>query len=142
MHRVLVPLLLGALTLGACGSEGGSPAPKPGPAGASLRVEVQPDGPGGPVRRRSIECRTLGAGAGEPICRRLARLDRRELAPVPSGSACTQLYGGPAVASVSGTLRGRELRARFELRNGCEIARWRRNALLLGAPPGRSGAAR
>jgi hypothetical protein len=142
MHRVLVPLLIGALGLGACGSGKDSQAPKPSPSGASLRVEVRPDGPGGPVRRRRIECRTLGEGAGERICRRLANLERRDLAPVPAGTACTQLYGGPAVASLSGTLRGRELRARFELKDGCEIARWRRNALLLGAPPGRSGATR
>ena len=55
---------------------------------------------------------------------------------MPGDVACTQIFGGPAVATVSGTLRGEPVRATFELTNGCEIARWRDNAALLGPPPG------
>jgi hypothetical protein len=35
---------------------------------------------------------------------------------------------------VTGELRGKRISAEFNLTNGCEIARWRRNAALLGAP--------
>jgi hypothetical protein len=128
------PLLLIAIALAACGSDEDGPAPSAGgDPQARLEVEVRPEGPSGPARRRTIECASVGREAREPACR---RLDRRALAAVPPRQACTQLFGGPAVAIVRGTLRGRRVRARFELSDGCEIARWRRNARLLGAPPG------
>lgn len=46
------------------------------------------------------------------------------------------VYGGPAIARVEGTLRGATVAARFDRRNGCEIARWDRFSWLIGdAPP-------
>lgn len=45
---------------------------------------------------------------------------------------CTQQYGGPRVAVVTGTFRGRDVDSRFSLTDGCEIARWRTMAPLLG----------
>ncbi len=54
---------------------------------------------------------------------------------MPSGTACTQIYGGPAVARVHGELRGKPVDARFERSNGCEIERWDRNRVLLGDAP-------
>jgi hypothetical protein len=47
---------------------------------------------------------------------------------------CTAIYGGPALARVTGTFRGRQVDARFSLEDGCEIARWERNRELLGPP--------
>jgi hypothetical protein len=66
------------------------------------------------------------------VCRGLSP---ERLAPVPEKIACTSIYGGPAVARVTGTLRGEGVDARFNLTNGCEIARWKRNRELLGAVP-------
>jgi len=43
---------------------------------------------------------------------------------------CTQIYGGPEEARVTGTFRGRSIDARFNRVNGCEIARWNRVAVL------------
>jgi hypothetical protein len=43
---------------------------------------------------------------------------------------CTQIYGGPQEALVTGTFGGRRVWARFSRRNGCEIARWNRIAFL------------
>jgi hypothetical protein len=40
------------------------------------------------------------------------------------------------VATVSGTLGGEPVEARFKLTDSCEIERWRRNRALLGAVPG------
>jgi hypothetical protein len=122
------------LTLAGCGEGedeqgGGGPAP---PA-AELTVTVRPEGPGGPVRERRVECERVGPGAGEPVCRSLSA---GRLAPVPELTACTAIYGGPDVARVTGTLRGEPVDARFSLEDGCEIARWERNAALLG-PHGR-----
>jgi hypothetical protein len=125
--------------LAACGEGdgegGGTRDPRPAPAAeaADLTVVVRPEGRRGPVRTRDVECDRLGAKADEKICRNLTA---EQLAPVPGNVACTAIYGGPAVARVTGTLRGERVDERFSLEDGCQIARWERNRDLLG-PPGR-----
>jgi hypothetical protein len=126
-------LVIAAAAAGGCG---GSDAPTGPSSGAHLRVTVRPEGPGTAARRTDVRCEALGAGASTRVCRRLGRLEARDLTPASRDTACTQLYGGRAVATVTGTLRGRRVRARFSLRDGCEIARWRRSAVLLGPLPG------
>ncbi|MEU6840827.1 SSI family serine proteinase inhibitor [Streptomyces sp. NPDC046716] len=54
-------------------------------------------------------------------------------APVPDGTNCTMLYGGPATAHITGTWHGRPVDASYKLSNGCEIARWKRMAPVLPA---------
>jgi len=53
---------------------------------------------------------------------------------------CTQQYGGPQVAVVTGTFGGRRVHSRFSLTDGCEIGRWRALAPLLGGMSGSTGA--
>jgi hypothetical protein len=93
-----------------------------------LTVRVWPEGRGGPVRERRVEC------PGAAIC---GELSVEMLAPVPRDMACTAIYGGPGVARVTGTLRGKRVDERFTLEDGCQIARWERNRDLLGPPQGR-----
>jgi hypothetical protein len=118
--------------LAACGDDdeeaggGGAQA-----AAADLTVVVRPEGPNGPVRERRVVCERLGAG--KPACRGLTA---KRLAPVPRLTPCTSIYGGPAVARVTGALQGEPVDARFNRTDGCEIERWDRNVTLLG-PPGR-----
>ncbi|MFP5311917.1 MAG: serine protease inhibitor [Actinomycetes bacterium] len=45
---------------------------------------------------------------------------------------CTQQYGGPQVAVVTGTFHGRAVDSTFTRTDGCEIARWKAMAPLLG----------
>jgi hypothetical protein len=104
-------------------------------AAARLDVVVRPGGAGTDARRVEIDCDVLGPGASTPICRRLGGLTRADLAPVPEDMACAQIYGGPAVATVNGTLDGESVNARFDLGDACEIKRWRRNRELLGPVP-------
>ncbi|WP_247046172.1 serine protease inhibitor [Arthrobacter rhizosphaerae] len=52
---------------------------------------------------------------------------------------CTQQYGGPQVALVTGVLHGRQVHSRFSLTDGCEIARWRAMEPLLGGAASRRG---
>ncbi|MEZ2391265.1 serine protease inhibitor [bacterium RCC_150] len=60
--------------------------------------------------------------------------------PIPRPDRiCTQQYGGPQVAMVTGTFHGREVRSRFSRTDGCEIARWRSMAALLGGISGSTG---
>jgi hypothetical protein len=119
-----------------CGGSGEDPLAHGSGSGlaADLRVTVAPEGPGGPERVRRVECALLGEDAIDPRCRVLAGLDPRDLDPVPSRAACAQIYGGPGTARVTGRLRGVRVAASFDLTDACEIARWRRNAALLGAP--------
>jgi hypothetical protein len=123
------------LVAGCGGDDAAQPSASGGDPAASLTVIVRPDGADGAARRRTIECEQLGPKAPEPACRRLGGLTAEQLAPVPAATACTQIYGGPGVARVSGELRGRRVDARFELSNGCEIERWDRNRVLLGDAP-------
>lgn len=53
---------------------------------------------------------------------------------------CTQQYGGPQVAVVTGRFLGREVHSEFSRTDGCEIARWRALAPLLGGTAGSTGA--
>ena len=108
------------------------------PAGATpldrLSVTFWPEGRPGVAETWSLHCRPAGgthpARAGS--CRTLARL-ADPFAPVPRDAVCTQIYGGPQEALVTGTFRGRRVWARFKLRDGCEIARWNRLSPLLPA---------
>jgi hypothetical protein len=110
------------LVAGCAGEEDGEERPS-APA-TELRVTVWPEGRGGPVRERRVEC------PGAAVCRELSL---RSLAPVPRNMACTAIYGGPSAARVIGTIRGQPVDERFSLEDGCQIARWERNRALLGA---------
>ena len=126
-------IALGMLIV-ACGDRE-QPSRPPTPE-TELTVTVSPQGPDGEHRSRTITCTPR---ARRMPCPRLDDTTGAAFAPVPDKVACTAIYGGPATATVTGRLRGRRVDARFSLRNGCEIARWKRLAWLIGdAPPGRA----
>ncbi|HVM15969.1 MAG TPA: SSI family serine proteinase inhibitor [Gaiellaceae bacterium] len=97
-----------------------------------LTVTVWHDGRPGPSETWTLHCRPTGGThpARASACRTLARLDA-PFRPVPRDAVCTQIYGGPQEALVTGTFRGQRVWARFNLRGGCEIARWNRLSPLL-----------
>lgn len=64
-------------------------------------------------------------------CRELRRSGVRTLLPVPRDTACAQVYGGPMVTLVTGTVDGRRVWVRLRRDNGCEIDRWDRNWFLV-----------
>jgi hypothetical protein len=105
-----------------CGGDDDDPS---GGRVTDLTVTVWPRGPEGPSRTHRVVC------PGAPACPTLTRADLR---PVPANVACTEIYGGPATARVRGTLNGESVDARLSRTNGCEIARWGRNAALLKRP--------
>jgi hypothetical protein len=104
-------------------------------AATSLQVTVWPEGQGqGPKQAHTLRCAPLGGTLPHraAACRRLARL-RTPFAATPKNVACTEVYGGPQQAVVTGRLRGRQVRATFNRRDGCEIERWNRVAFLFPA---------
>jgi predicted secreted protein len=42
----------------------------------------------------------------------------------PDDQACTEIYGGPDIATITGTLRGQSIDTAFHRSNGCGIADW------------------
>ena len=105
---------------------------------ADLRVIVRPEAARGPARVERVRCARVGDDARERSCRRLGRLRPEDLNPVPARTACAQVYAGRATARVTGELRGVPVAASFDLTDACEVARWRRNAALLGPPRARA----
>lgn len=117
---------LAALVLG-CGDAGSATS------GTSLTVTVWPQGrEEGAAKRWTLRCNPVGGThpSARRACARLASLDE-PFAPVPRDAVCTQVYGGPQEALVTGTYRGDSVWARFNRKNGCQIARWNRHVPLL-----------
>jgi hypothetical protein len=104
-------------------------------AATSLHVTVWPNGQGhAPKHSYTLKCAPLGGTLPHrrAACSQLAKL-KAPFAPVGRNEVCTEIYGGPAEALVTGRFRGRLVRASFNLHNGCEIGRWTRLRFLLGA---------
>lgn len=81
---------------------------------------------GGDLPNAKIACAVLDKA-------RAARTD--PFAPTPTGQMCTQIYGGPEVATVTGTWNGKKVDTRFGRKNGCELKRWGDLAVLFGPVP-------
>ncbi len=63
-------------------------------------------------------------------CQKLDRM-KNPFAPLPKDLQCTEIYGGPEQAVISGTHDGRRVWVLLGRRNGCEIARWNKLAFLV-----------
>ncbi len=80
------------------------------------------DPAGGTHPEPATACGVLGANGAKAL-------------PAPSpDTACTEQYGGPQKAKITGTWRGKAVNAELSLENGCQISRW--SALLGLLPPG------
>ncbi|WP_335932581.1 SSI family serine proteinase inhibitor [Streptomyces sp. PTD5-9] len=129
--------VLSAAAPGAAAAPGPLPLPLPVPlplfgsddAHTRLTVTVSEAGDPSAEGTFELECDPVGGShpAAEHACERLAQLAGEgadPFAPVPRGAMCTQQYGGPAGARVTGTWRGRHVDAAFSRADGCEISRW------------------
>jgi subtilisin inhibitor-like len=115
------------------------PAPAALRSATELRITVWPRGEGHGSKSWTLRCNPVGGTLPNRLkaCRKLDAL-RDPFAPVPRETFCTQIDGGPALAWVRGTLRGRRVYARFNRRDGCQIDRWNRVRILFPiaiAPP-------
>lgn len=112
-----------------------SPVPLPLPlhllsSPDKLTVTVSESGNARTNGRYELECGKPASGthpSAQAACDRLEELAREgkdPFAPVPEDQMCTQQFGGPATARVTGTWQGRRVDATFSRGNGCEISRW------------------
>ncbi len=110
---------------------------------ADLVFDVYPDGTTGDVSTYRLAClgdtATLTGGPApqpaESMC--LALLEdevrTRLIDGPPAERMCTEIYGGPQIAHIEGTLEGREVETSVDRTNGCGIDEWDR--LLVGFLP-------
>jgi hypothetical protein len=122
-------LILGAglaIALASCGDEDDDGDAAPATGGTELTVTLDPDGPGGePEATETVACEREDEGTA------CARLEVADLAPLDPATPCTEIYGGPDVVTVEGTVDGNEVSAAFNRANGCEIERFDRLTPLL-----------
>lgn len=57
-------------------------------------------------------------------------------APVKSDQECTQQFGGPQTARVTGAVDGMEISASFSRTDGCQIALWDAASAIIGSSGG------
>lgn len=109
-------------------------APAPTTPGATDLVISGTDGAGGTIRWH-LTCDPPGGDHPDPegACRALEDHGAQALPPVAKDRVCTQVYGGPEVATVQGTWHGRPVLTTFSRTDGCQIGRW--NALAALLPP-------
>ncbi|MGA5193864.1 SSI family serine proteinase inhibitor [Streptomyces exfoliatus] len=129
---MLRSLVLATLATTAAGAAGFGPLPPLPLLSPPDRLTVTVAESGHPNADGTFEltCDDQAGGdhpARENACERLDQLAKEggnPFKPVPADQLCTQVYGGPAVAHVTGTWQGRTIDARFSRANGCEIDRW------------------
>ena len=127
-----IAAVIALLAVVGCGA--GENAPAAGSSGAiDLRISYWPEGrASGPPQKWTLRCAPAGGTLPQPAaaCRKLAAM-ARPFAPIPKDAICTEVYGGPQVALITGTFRGRPLWVQLSQRNGCEIARFKRLSFLV-----------
>ncbi len=105
-----------------------------GPSGsADLRIDL--DDGSGHTATWTLTCEPAGGSHPEPAraCGVLGAEGGRALEDVPAETVCAQLYGGPQVATISGSWRGVPVSARISREDACQTDRW--TALLGLLPP-------
>ena len=139
--RVLV-LALALLALGGCGDDDDVRAGGTGSAGAPatrLTVEVRP-GPDQSPRQGTVTCDGSPTGTGyladdpDAACEAILSRDgrRRLVEGPPADRLCTQIFGGPEKAMVTGTVEGDQVDTAFDRKDGCGVAEWDEFGALLG----------
>jgi hypothetical protein len=120
----------GGGTSGGTGNTSGDP--QPGPADLTIVVG---DG-SGHTTTWHLTCEPAGGDHPTPAkaCAALAEHGRTALPPVPTDRMCTEIFGGPQTARITGTWRGERVDAKLSRGNGCEIARWQALIGLLPSP--------
>ena len=122
-----------------CGAGASAPASPQAPMAATeLTITSWPQGRQKPAAGTwTLRCSPAGGTLprAAAACAKLGAMTN-PFAPIPKDAMCTEQYGGPHVAVIKGTYRGRAIWVQLQRRNGCEIARFKKLSFLV---PGSSG---
>jgi subtilisin inhibitor-like len=104
--------------LAGCGSDGAGSSAEPR---YDVTIVFWPEGAEGESRQATLRCDPDGGTHSDPngACDTLLE-NEDALQPVAGDVACTQIYGGDELATITGA----RVQASFSRANGCEIARW------------------
>ncbi|MFD1214455.1 SSI family serine proteinase inhibitor [Arthrobacter sp. GCM10027362] len=105
---------------------------------AKLKIVLSTQGVTGSTEQ-TLECvdsrPTDASTVSDPAaaCAALAKSGEAVFFALPDPNrACTQQYGGPQKARVTGTLNGKPVDKEFSLTDGCRIAEWQAMQALFG----------
>jgi Subtilisin inhibitor-like len=133
----LLALLALSASLAGCGSDSSNGTG----GGTSLTITYWAAGAGAADSETwTLACDPASGTLADPdtACERLADGGAELFDPVPPDTACTEIYGGPQVAQVDGTVDGEPVSASLNRTNGCEISRWEALSPWLLPPGGAS----
>ncbi len=119
MKRLLIffPLLL---ILSACSGNDGT---------TEVSISLRPAA-GQEAMIRTVACPGV-TPTQDRACREIFQINRESFSPVPPGTPCTRIYGGPEELEITGTIRGQEIDAHYWRSDGCELERWNEVAPLV-----------
>jgi hypothetical protein len=105
-----------------------TPKAPPSQTGGTVTTDltiVSDDG-NGKTETWQLTCEPAGGTHPDPAaaCAALEAKGKTALPPVPKDTMCTQQFGGPQTAKITGTWKGEPVDASFSRTNGCEISRW------------------
>ena len=85
----------------------------------------------------TLRCRPAGGTLPRRVraCAKLKAGGAKLFAPLSREAVCTQIYGGPQVARVTGKVGAKRISATFSRTDGCQIDRWSKVSPWL-LPPG------
>ena len=127
----LAAVVLAALAAAGCAGRSSSNGADSTSPTADLQISISIRGSEAPTKMWTLRCPDASGTFPAPAqaCRKLGEV-KDPFAPVPKGTACTQIYGGPEIADVSGTYNGEAVDTQFSRGNGCDIERWNRVRFL------------
>lgn len=136
MRTQLALTVLSVGLLAACGdpaTPSGNAGSRPTPPATSLTITVSATAKATP-QRWTLTCDPTGGTlpTAADACAFVAKNPATVLYPVPGHQTCSMIFGGPQVATVQGTWRGKPIDARLARTNGCEVARWNTLKPLVG----------
>ncbi len=131
------------------GTQPGADGPLGGGVGAIGTIEIEITRPDADPVSYTIGCMgdtfpvtpEVDGVDGAAACTQLGEADvlERLTTGAPAGQACTDIYGGPDVATITGEINGETVDTTVDRADGCGIADW--DTLLADVLPPSKGAA-
>lgn len=133
MKAALLTAILSALAIAGCADGGSKPTRR-----ADVDLSITASDGHGRTQRARLRCdgadqHAVGFGGSDAaeLCLSAKRLERFLASEPDPRRACTQIYGGPETARITGTIDGSVVNRRLSRSDGCGIADWRRAAALI-----------
>ena len=135
-------LALAVAVLAGCGDDEEPASQTASTPRGEIELSIRFEDGAGNTKTATLTCRTdlqraggylRDAAPASELCAAVRSIEELLTTEPDKQRVCSQIYGGPETARVTGTIDGVEVDRRFTRTNGCEIADYRRAGALL--PP-------